>query len=963
MSAVTPRRSSRLPHNHTPKMSERKKGLFQSELEASRESLTKHRRLPVVNSESDSDDCDLGIMGTLDSSSGDEVDHSVPKTPERHWYGTRSSKLLKENHDLKSFIKSPFTLNKYHTRYSCPEKFTGSHSTPVTPHMQNHPGTPSSTHSCNSVHTTSSTSSKARKSLASLIADTESCSSSLKDLNFDTDSGTDTKENTPTKTLRRSNRNKMTPKLQSFKGVLLEQKKNVTPPNKNPVVSLTKMDLATNLSPTQMLKTPHTTEATMSPPKLSHRRSVVEIAESPETCESEISHKRLRNNSLTEYGPVSKYPKIDANSAPKARLSLFNSDKLKISAKSFYGNSSPDLNSSITNKISSSMETSITINRRLFSSHPHRRKKKSGQINMGVRHRIRKPKVLKNKMYAKGNRYMNKSDSAVLNNSTVSNVSANNQSMNNVSMTSQNSSQELDKDKADPFGKEKLTIEVLLSQWEEEDEPEPRPELPCFNSTVIEETSPIFQPVTAIPVSGQALPQDGAVIIELGSDKPVKPNEAVGTADVTMMELHKADHGDVPDGQFLPVDGGFILVQDNVPAVPQEELTDLDEIERELKMLDEQILMMTQTDTPVSVRAANSAGDTPPVVGTLTGVPKRKPKNLVSINKLKKNCSKSAMPPKKKCITAKEVVINVFNQVFKERGNVTEAALETSRYVNVKYTVVRTIIGEWMDGEEMVKRGESGVPEVDAKPDDATKLFPIFSNPNPGTCTPSSKGKSSKKSLLKDGSNQYVIDAGQKQFGATQCTECGVIYQIGDPQDEHDHLVHHNATDVLKFNGWKEECVVGRWDSARCIRVRGGEANWKRVATLLTRVVHAQLGYNAELPGDIHAYTAYLYIDKKQIAGCAIVQPKTRAFKLIPGDPDCCTVEDYPVKCGISRIWTHASFRRRGVASRLLDCARASFLYGAAVSKRDVAFSAPTAAGKALATKYCGTAQFYVYLD
>ncbi|XP_063629188.1 N-acetyltransferase eco [Cydia splendana] len=930
MSAVTPRRSSRLPHNHTPKMSERKKGLFQSELEASRESLTKHRRLPVVNSESDSDDCDLGIMGTLDSSSGDEVDHSVPKTPERHWYGTRSSKLLKENHDLKSFIKSPFTLNKYHTRYSCPEKCTGSHSTPVTPHMQNHPGTPSSTHSCNSVHTTSSTSSKARKSLASLIADTESCSSSLKDLNFDTDSGTDTKENTPTKTLRRSNRNKMTPKLQSFKGVLLEQKKNVTPPNKNPVVSLTKMDLATNLSPTQMLKTPHTTEATMSPPKLSHnRRSVVEIAESPESCESEISHKRLRNNSLTEYGPVSKYPKIDANSAPKARLSLFNSDKLKISAKSFYGSSSPDLNSSITNKISSAFETSITINRRLFSSQPHRRKKKSGQINMGVRHRIRKPKVLKNKMFAKGNRYMNKSDSAVLNNSTVSNVSANNLSMNNVSMTSQNSSQELDKDKADPFGKEKLTIEALLSQWEEEDEPEPRPELPCFNSTVIEETNPIFQPVTAIPVSGQALPQDGAVIIELGADKPVKPTEAAGTADVTMMELHKADHGDVPDGQFLPVDGGFILVQDNVPAVPQEELTDLDEIERELKMLDEQILMMTQTDARVSVQAVTSTSTVTP----------------------------------EKCITAQEIVINVFNQLLKEKGNVTEAALETARYVNMKYSVVRTIIGEWMDREEMVERGESGVPELDAKPDDATKLFPIFSNPNPGTCTPSSKGKSSKKTLLKDGSNQYVIDAGQKQFGATQCTECGVIYQIGDPQDEHDHLVHHNATDVLKFNGWKEECVVGRWDGARCIRVRGGEANWKRVATLLTRVVHAQLGYHAELPGEIHTYTAYLYIDKKQIAGCAIVQPKTRAFKLIPGDPDCCTVEDYPVKCGISRIWTHLSHRRRGVASRLLDCARASVLYGGAVATHDIAFSAPTSAGKALATKYCGTDQFYVYLD
>uniref|UniRef100_A0A2H1WEH2 SFRICE_022922 n=1 Tax=Spodoptera frugiperda TaxID=7108 RepID=A0A2H1WEH2_SPOFR len=36
---------------------------------------------------------------------------------------------------------------------------------------------------------------------------------------------------------------------------------------------------------------------------------------------------------------------------------------------------------------------------------------------------------------------------------------------------------------------------------------------------------------------------------------------------------------------------------------------------------------------------------------------------------------------------------------------------------------------------------------------------------------------------------------------------------------------------------------------------------------------------------------AYLYVDKKQIVGCLIVEPKLRAYKLIPGDPDCCSVE------------------------------------------------------------------------
>ncbi|XP_028170911.1 N-acetyltransferase ESCO2 [Ostrinia furnacalis] len=195
----------------------------------------------------------------------------------------------------------------------------------------------------------------------------------------------------------------------------------------------------------------------------------------------------------------------------------------------------------------------------------------------------------------------------------------------------------------------------------------------------------------------------------------------------------------------------------------------------------------------------------------------------------------------------------------------------------------------------------------------------------------------------------------------------GVMFwgnSIGDPQDEHDHLVHHNSTDVLKFNGWKEEYVVERTPTGRCIRVRGGDSGWRKVETLLARVVHPQLGYGADLPREkLHAYTAYLYIEKKQIVGCLVVEPKMKAYKFIPGDPDCCSVEEYPVKCGVSRIWTHMQYRRRGLARALLDCARASFLHGAALQPQQLAFSAPTAAGKGLAAKYCGTDNFYVYLD
>lgn len=47
--------------------------------------------------------------------------------------------------------------------------------------------------------------------------------------------------------------------------------------------------------------------------------------------------------------------------------------------------------------------------------------------------------------------------------------------------------------------------------------------------------------------------------------------------------------------------------------------------------------------------------------------------------------------------------------------------------------------------------------------------------------------------------NQYQLDVGQKNFGATQCIECGIVYQIGDPEDENAHLNCHNNKKSLKF--------------------------------------------------------------------------------------------------------------------------------------------------------------------
>lgn len=52
------------------------------------------------------------------------------------------------------------------------------------------------------------------------------------------------------------------------------------------------------------------------------------------------------------------------------------------------------------------------------------------------------------------------------------------------------------------------------------------------------------------------------------------------------------------------------------------------------------------------------------------------------------------------------------------------------------------------------------------------------------------------KKLHKD---QMLLDAGQKNFGVTQCTECNFVYHMGDPSDEACHINYHEAVPVLKF--------------------------------------------------------------------------------------------------------------------------------------------------------------------
>ena len=117
-------------------------------------------------------------------------------------------------------------------------------------------------------------------------------------------------------------------------------------------------------------------------------------------------------------------------------------------------------------------------------------------------------------------------------------------------------------------------------------------------------------------------------------------------------------------------------------------------------------------------------------------------------------------------------------------------------------------------------------------------------------------------------------------------------------------------------------------------------------------------------------FKAFLYLVQDKCVGFCLAEKISSAFGVVSG---CATGEDVikMIKTsksssisvsnsadiallGISRIWTSKTYRGRGLALDLLECARNNFFYGVEAPKDLVAFSQPTESGGRLAEKWFG---------
>ncbi|XP_067840835.1 N-acetyltransferase ESCO2 [Heptranchias perlo] len=237
-----------------------------------------------------------------------------------------------------------------------------------------------------------------------------------------------------------------------------------------------------------------------------------------------------------------------------------------------------------------------------------------------------------------------------------------------------------------------------------------------------------------------------------------------------------------------------------------------------------------------------------------------------------------------------------------------------------------------------------------------------------------------KKDFDKVFSDQLIIDAGQKHFGAVICKSCGMIYTAASPEDEAQHIQYHQRfLEGLRYVGWKKERVVAEYLDGKIILILPDDPKYalKKVEEV-RELVDNELGFQQATLSCPGRSKTYMFVsNEKKIVGCLIAEHIKQAFRVISEPTDQknsenhelfeyhrawrCSTKPEEAICGVSRIWVFSLMRRKEIASRMVDTVRNTFMYGTYLNKNEIAFSDPTPSGKLFATKYCKTPNFLVY--
>ncbi|XP_062848049.1 N-acetyltransferase ESCO1 isoform X2 [Trichomycterus rosablanca] len=186
-----------------------------------------------------------------------------------------------------------------------------------------------------------------------------------------------------------------------------------------------------------------------------------------------------------------------------------------------------------------------------------------------------------------------------------------------------------------------------------------------------------------------------------------------------------------------------------------------------------------------------------------------------------------------------------------------------------------------------------------------------------------------------------IKNKSQNAFGAVTCNICGMLYSPSTTEDETQHLLFHNQfISAVRYVGWKKERILGQYPDGKVILVLPDDPKYalKKVEEI-REMVDSDLGFQ-QVDTKVPSQTkTFLFISNdRKVAGCLIAEHIQEGYRVIeeplPEGSEgekamferqrawCCSTIPEPAVCGISRIWVFSMMRRRGIASRMIECLR-----------------------------------------
>jgi hypothetical protein len=226
--------------------------------------------------------------------------------------------------------------------------------------------------------------------------------------------------------------------------------------------------------------------------------------------------------------------------------------------------------------------------------------------------------------------------------------------------------------------------------------------------------------------------------------------------------------------------------------------------------------------------------------------------------------------------------------------------------------------------------------------------------------------------------SQMYLDLGQKSFASHKiCPICSSLIVHGTVEDQQNHIqICKSFKEGVTCLGFKKERCVGRFGEERILEIRENDSVGKKKVEEVKRIVDGELGFAVSSKSKLdkqndllQGMTSYLYIAKKRIVGLLLVKRINKAYELLHEKADGRTssisrdTKPHPVIMGVHQIWVHNLHRHKGIATKLLECARGSFTFGMVIPIKKLAFSSPTEDGVGLAKRFVGVGEKVLVYD